>query len=242
MSDKQLESLLKEAEKQAKKGKTKEAIATLKTSLELKRLPSTLLRLSELHLDLFQKVAASETLQQAAEYSLRVLRSLPSVADAATAEELLKRAGGPARARAEASLDAETKQGLAKRAGAETRAQLDQLVQIKAAPPAAAAAPPPAATQPPRSAAAMADDLFGSRVAATTGGMAALTHQPPPASQSTVLALPAPGGASAAELRTKALDSMRAIAARLEALAAADRADEVKWIADALQRVEEQVR
>ena len=128
------------------------------------------------------------------------------------------------------------------RAGAETRAQLDQLVQIKAAPPAAAAAPPPVATQPPRSAAAMADDLFGSSVAATTGGMAALTHQPPPSSQSTVLALPAPGGASAAELRTKALDSMRAIAARLEALAAADRADEVKWIADALQRVEEQVR
>lgn len=130
------------------------------------------------------------------------------------------------------------------RAGAETRAQLDQLVQIKAAPPAAAAAPPPVATQPPRSAAAMADDLFGSSVAATPGGMDALTltHQPPPSSQSTVLALPAPGGASAAELRTKALDSMRAIAARLEALAAADRADEVKWIADALQRVEEQVR
>ena len=114
--DKQLESLLKEAEKQAKKGKTKEAIATLKTSLEHKRLPSTLLRLSELHLDLFRKVAASETLQQAAEYSLRVLRSLPSVADAAAAEELLKRAGGSARARAEASLDAETKQGLGVRA------------------------------------------------------------------------------------------------------------------------------
>lgn len=246
MADKgALESLLKEAEKQAKKGKTKEAIATLKASLEHKRLPSTMLRLSELHLDLFQKVASSETLQLAAEYSLRVLRSVPSAADAATAEELLKRAGGPARARAEASLDAETKKGLAKRAGAETQAQLDQLVQIKGTPPAAAASPP-AGTQTPRSAAALADEVFGSRVAATTGGMAALTHQPPPASQ--LLALPAPGGgggaggASAAELRTKALDSMRAIAARLEALAAENRADEVKWIADALQRVEEQVR
>lgn len=243
-SEKLLELLLKDAEKQAKKGKTKEAITTLKSSLEHKRLPSTLLRLSELHLDLFHKVAAFETLQQAAEYSLLVLRSLPSANDATIAEELLKRAGGPARAKAEASLDAVTKQGLAKRAGAETSAQLDQLVQIKVAPP-AAAAPPPAATQPPRSAAALADECFGYAVAATTGGMASLTHKPPPASQ--LLALPAPrggaaAGASAAELRTRALDSMRAIAARLDALAAADRADEVKSIADALQRVEEQAR
>jgi|EP00908_Phaeocystis_cordata_P009602 hypothetical protein len=251
MPDKAHDALIKEAEKLAKKGETKQAIKALQTALEAHKVAPTMLRIAELQLHLFTNEPRTEHLHQAAELCVRVLRSQPSAEQMAQAEALLKRAGPPARKHAEEQLSASTRRGLQQAAGAGTTgAQIDNLLQSKGA---AAAAPPP--QQPPPSkppanaagAAALADDLFGCRLLAGPSAAAAppaapvfALPPPPQPAPSTQLALPAPGGAAAqAEpLKQEVYASMRRICATVDEMTAANRTAELQWVVDVLQRLE----
>jgi hypothetical protein len=238
------DELLKESAKLAKKGEFKKAIKALQAALEIQKLSSTMLSISELYLQHFQNFTSgddqTELLHQAAVYAARVLRGAPSAEQAEQAEALLKRVGAPARKRVEEEMAAETRRDLNERAGAETTAQLpSRLLASRAGPPA-----PQPPTQAPGSgaaaAAALADDLFGCRVASAP----APTASPPPQA---ALALPAPregGGAHAGAeaARAEALSAMRRIAASIDRMAASGRAEELQSVVRALQKLDAHIQ